>query len=191
MKKLLITTLALALTVSMLYPLAARGQTRVTVEAETASTIEPPCVVVHKDAVPPLSKYVAGASADTYLEIPQGVGNPPKNPNGHAVIEIDVPADGDYTLWGRVWWDDECGNSFTVQINDDAPFLFGENATYKIWHWVRYPVARTAKPIKLKKGTHTVTFFNREDGVRLDQVLLSADKRFVPIACEPVGVKEK
>lgn len=191
MKKLLITTLALTLPAAMLLPLNVQGKARVTVEAETASTVEPPCVVVRKDAVPPLSKYMADASADAYLEIPQGVGNPPKNPDGRAVFEIDVPTDDDYTLWGRVWWDDECGNSFTVQINDDAPFLFGENATYKTWHWVRYPVARTAKPITLKKGTNTVTFLNREDGVRLDQVILSADKRFVPIGCEPVGVKEK
>ena len=107
------------------------------------------------------------------------------------MLQVDVPADGEYTLWCRVWWEDECANSFTVRIDDSAPFLFGENATYKTWHWVRYPVARTARPIRLAKGAHSISFLNREDGARLDQVVLSADKRFVPIGCEPVGVREK
>jgi hypothetical protein len=56
---------------------------------------------------------------------------------------------------------------------------------------MRYPVARTAKPITLKAGTNTLTVLNREDGVRLDQVILSADRRFVPVDQEPVGVKTK
>lgn len=183
--------LCLVVVTVALSPADVYAKARVTVEAESATTVEPPMVLVHKDAVPENVKFIAEASGDAYLEIPQGAGNPPENPNGRAVLTLEVPADGAYTLWGRVWWEDECGNSFLVQIDDNPPFLFGENATYKAWHWVRYPVARTAKPIQLKKGTHTITFLNREDGVRLDQVVLSADKRFVPIEREPVGVKEK
>ena len=69
-------------------------------------------------------------------------------------------------------------------------FLFGEDATYKTWHWVKYPVSRTVKPLNLTEGKHTLTFFNREDGVRLDQILLSADKRFVPMDIEKTGVRQ-
>ncbi len=148
-------------------------------------------VVIRETAVPEGSKYVPGAANAAYLEIPQGKGNPPENPQGRAVLTVDAPTDGDYTLWCRVWWEDECGNSFTVRINDSPPFLFGENATYKTWHWMRYPVARTAKPITLKAGTNTLTVLNREDGVRLDQIVLSADRRFVPVDQETVGVKTK
>jgi hypothetical protein len=172
-------------------PLAASAGGRVTVEAESAQSIEAPMVMVCETAVPEGLKYVPGAANAAYLEIPQGKGNPPENPHGQAVLTVEVPADGDYTLWCRVWWEDECANSFTVRINDTPPFLFGENATYKTWHWMRYPVARTARPITLKAGTNTLTFLNREDGVRLDQALLSADRRFVPVDREPVGVKVK
>jgi len=149
--------------------------------AVSAVEVEAPMVVV--------SNGIAGASGP-YLEIPEGAGNPPKVMTGKAVFTVDIPADGDYTLWARAHWDDECGNSFTVVVDDQPGFIFGENATYKKWHWVKYPVSRTAKPIALKKGKHTITFHNREDGVCLDQILLSADKRFVPVDIEKVGSRE-
>ncbi len=71
-----------------------------------------------------------------------------------------------------------------MRIDDGAPFLFGENATYRVWHWVKYPVSRMSAPLRLKQGRHTLLFKNREDGVRLDQVILSAEKRFVPVEIE-------
>ena len=71
--------------------------------------------------------------------------------------------------------------SFTIQIDDGAPFLFGEDTTFNVWHWVRYPVSRMAKPVVLSKGRHTIIFRNREDGVALDQFLLTTEKRFVPV----------
>jgi hypothetical protein len=134
------------------------------------------------------SNGVKGASG-AYLEIPEGAGNPPKREAGKAIFSIDIPSDGHYTLWCRVWWEGECSNSFTVGFDDQPVFLFGEDATYKSWHWVKYPVSRTVAPLKLSKGPHTLTFNNREDGVRLDQVLLSADKRFVPVEIEPAGTR--
>ena len=150
-------------------------------EAESADGCEAPMAVV--------SNGIAGASG-VYLEIPEGAGNPPKLAAGKAVYTVEVPEDGSFTLWCRVWWEGECSNSFSVSIDGQPPFLFGEDATYKAWHWVRYPVSRTSAPVKLANGKHALTFHNREDGVRLDQVLLSADKRFVPVEIEPTGVRK-
>ena len=145
---------------------------------------EAPLVVVSKDAVPAGSTYVRGASQGKYLEIPEKAGNPPKLEKGFARFEIELPADGAYILWARVWWEGECSNSFMVQIDDAAPFLLGENATYRTWNWVKYPVARMTPPIRLKQGRHVLVFRNREDGVRLDQIVLSPNKRFVPVDIE-------
>jgi len=149
-------------------------------EAESAMPTEAPMAVQ--------SNGVAGA-AGAYLEIPEGAGNPPKVEAGKADFTFDVPEDGSFTLWCRVWWEGECSNSFTVSADGLPSFLFGEDATYKTWHWVKYPVSRTVAPLKLAKGRHTLTFHNREDGVRLDQVLLSADKRFVPVDIETPGTR--
>jgi hypothetical protein len=151
---------------------------RLCVEAESAMAFEAPAAVA--------SNGVAGASG-AYLEIPEGAGNPPKLEAGKATFAVEVPEDAAYTLWCRVWWEGECSNSFTVGFDDQPAFLFGEDATYKAWHWVKYPVSRTVAPVRLAKGRHTLAFRNREDGVRLDQVLLSADKRFVPVDIETAG----
>jgi len=150
-------------------------------EAESATSLESPMVV--------MTNGVAGASGP-YLEIPEGAGNPPKLNAGKAAFTLDVPEDGLFTLWCRVWWEGECSNSFTVNVDDQPGFLFGEDATYKVWHWVKYPVSRTVAPIKLAKGKHALVFHNREDGVRLDQVLLSSDKRFVPVDTETPGTRQ-
>lgn len=161
---------------------------RVCVESDAAARIDPPMLAISSTNLPDGIKLVPGASGNAYLEIPEGRGNPPAVTTGKAALFMDLPADGAYTLWCRVYWEGECSNSFSVQIDDHPIFLFGEDATFKTWHWVRYPVARTATPLVLTKGSHTFTFLNREDGVRLDQVLVSADKRFVPVDQEPVGV---
>lgn len=159
---------------------------KVCVEAETATAVEEPCFKVASDSVPAGTEFAKGASGDSYLEIPEGRGNPPKVEAGKATVTIEVPKDGAYMLWARVWWEGECSNSFRVKIDDAAPFLFGEDGTFKAWHWVKYPVARTAKPITLKKGPHTLTILNNEDGVKIDQIAFCADKRWVPVDIEPV-----
>ena len=150
-------------------------------EAETAEFCEAPMIVV--------TNGIEGASGGAYLEIPEDAGNPPELNAGKAVFSVDVPEDGSFTLWCRVWWEGECSNSVNVTVDDQPAFLFGEDATYKVWHWVKYPVSRTTPPVVLAKGKHTLTFHNREDGVRLDQVLLSADKRFVPVGIESAGMR--
>ena len=173
---------AVTLTVCLLGVSATQAAgVKICIEAESAPASELPMAVA--------SNGVAGASG-TYLEIPEGAGNPPKLDAGKAAFTVDVPEDGLFTLWCRVWWEGECSNSFTVMADDQPGFLFGEDATYKVWHWVKYPVSRTVAPIKLDKGKHTLTFRNREDGVRLDQVLLSSDKRFVPVDIEVPGTRQ-
>ena len=168
-------------------PLALTAATaRIVLEAEAAPETEAPLVVVSEATVPAGSEYVPGASGGRYVEIPERAGNPPKLEKGWARYTVDVPEDGAYTLWARVWWEGECSNSFLVQIDESAPFLLGENATYKTWHWVKYPVARMTPPIGLTRGRHTLVFKNREDGVRLDQIVLSPNRRYVPVDIEPV-----
>ncbi len=156
--------------------------TVICLEAETAKMIEAPMVKVEAAAVPKGVTLVKGASAGAYLEIPEGKGNPPKVTTGKAVYEIDIPADGEYVLWARVYWDGECSNSFGVKVGENKAFSFGQDATYKTWHWVRSP--RRLKQLRFKKGKTVITFENREDGVRVDQIALSSNTRWVPVGVE-------
>ena len=134
--------------------------------------------------VPPSGKKVKGASKGQYLEVPQGKGNPPKVTSGVATIRFDVANAGDYHLWSRAWWEDSCGNSFSFRIDDGKPFVFGQDGTYTRWHWIRVRRRR----FRLSKGTHTLHIINREDGARIDQVLFTTSKRFVPVGIEDCTV---
>ncbi len=164
---------------------------RIVFEAESAVRIEPPMRVVRAAELPEDAKFVPGASGDAYIEIPDGAGNPPEVTAGKAEYTVEITKAGVYVLWCRVYWEDSCGNSFTVQINDGPPFSFGQTGTYKAWHWVRSP-PRIAV-LNLPKGTHQLRFLNREDGIRIDQVVLSnhsdrRERRFVPVDIESVTV---
>lgn len=167
----------------------------VCVEAETAEAVTTPMRLVDfkkaetNDAI----KAVKGASGDKYLEIPK---QRPVTPvakaddkhcaelakKGCATITIEVPKEGQYYLWGRVWWMDECRNSFTVSVDKKPGFTFGDDRTFKCWHWVK-----ALKKLKLTKGKHTFLLKQREPGVKIDQLLLADDRRYVPVGIENTG----
>ncbi len=167
--------------------MTALARDRICFEAEAAHSIEPPMRVVRLADPPEGAKPVPGASGDAYIEIPAGSGNPPEVNAGKAVFEIEIPAAGFYTLWARVYWDDECSNSLSVQIDDGPRFLFGQTATYKTWHWVRSPPRLAV--MNLEPGRRRITFHNREDGVRIDQILLTRNRRLIPVDIEPVTLE--
>ncbi len=162
----------------VLFTAFAASAANIVFEAETAAGIEAPMLL---ESATDGADAEHTASGGSFLHIKEGAGNPPKLDKGFARFEIDVPASGAYRLWARVRWEGECSNSFTVQIDDRPAFLFGEDMTFGVWHWVKHPVARTAPLIQLEKGRHVIVFRNREDGVALDQILLASDKRFVPV----------
>lgn len=157
---------------------------RVCLEAESSTQITAPMRVVDARDPTNAATTVADASGGKYLEIPKGAGNPPKVNAGEARLSWEIEEPGDYTLWCRVYWISECNSSFTMAVDDALPFTFGKDATFNVWHWVKTPPR--LKQMTLTKGRHTLTIKNRQDGVRLDQVLFVLDKRYVPVGVEDV-----
>ncbi len=158
-------------------------------EAESAESVAAPMQVAQAGAAKPGAAWqpVKDASGDRYVEVPQGRGNPPEVTTGQATWTVTLPSSGTYYLWCRVWWGDECSNSLTIQIDDGTPFSFGQDSTYKSWHWVKSPPR--LRQLKLAKGTHKLTIKNREDGVRIDQIFLTDDRGTVPVGIETVTQK--
>ncbi|MFZ4397346.1 MAG: hypothetical protein ACOYOU_17165 [Kiritimatiellia bacterium] len=144
--------------------------------------------VIRADASSTGRKALAGASGNAYLEVPLGAGKTPKVKAGTAKIAVEIPAAGSYTLWLRTYWEGECSNTVLVQIDDQPPFLVGADATYRAWHWVKFPVSKMTPPPVMTQGGHTLTILHREDGVRVDQLLLTTNARFVPVGTEKTGV---
>ena len=158
---------------------------RVCLEAESSAQVTEPMRVADAANAPAAGTVVAGASGGKYLEIPKGAGHPPQLQQGEARLAFTIADAGDYTLWCRVYWLSECNSSFTMAIDGTLPFTFGKDATYDVWHWVKAPPR--LKQLTLAKGPHVLTIRNRQDGVKLDQVLFVLDKRYVPVGVEETG----
>jgi len=183
---------ALVLTVSLssLGAFPANADEIICFEAEACvSNTAPVSVATYTGDAAPGAAWapVKGASGNTCLEIPQGSGNPPEVTKGDATWSFEVKEGGTYIVWCRVWWIDECGNSFGLSVDGAKAFSFGQDATYKSWHWVKSP-PRLAQ-LKLKKGTHSLKLTNREDGIRVDQVFITNERDNVPVDIEPTTVK--
>ncbi len=87
----------------------------------------------------------------SYL-LAHGIGTPLAK---DAVTTIEVPADGDYTLyvrtknWTKYWSDGPTPGIFQVKIDGTADDVtFGTDDVN--WHW------QEGSKVKLTKGTHTV-----------------------------------
>ncbi len=98
---------------------------------------------------------------------------------GAAIYEIDVKKAGKYRFWGRKFWEDGCGNSFTLVVNGHSA-IFGEDGTYGHWEWITI----VGPPYELPVGKVKLEILNREDGVKLDKFILTTDMDLVPQGSE-------
>ena len=177
MKNRLALSLAVGLGLTILCPAA-----NLVLEAEAYLEIEAPFVWVEETSSPPAGVVIVpGASKGTYVALPQGSGNPPKLTKGKLVYDLEIAEEGVYVLWLRAYWDDSCGNSVSVQVADHPAFMV-EDSTYKTWHWVKSPPR--LNQLRLSAGKIRLTLLNREDGVRVDQILLTRSARYIPVDLE-------
>jgi hypothetical protein len=132
------------------------------------------------------------ASKGKYLEIPKGAGKG-KDVGGKAVIKFNIDQPGEYVFWARVFFLGGCWNSFGIEVDgykikmkrtDEkskkeeevlAPPEISNNS-YEHWQWVSL-IGPNQKPIRfdLKKGEHMLIVHNAEDGVKMDQYLLTSE----------------
>lgn len=143
-------------------------------EAEDTKEIKPPVKVLE----PQDKVEAAKVSKGKFIEIVQGAGSGSKV-GGSATYKIQLPEDGIYYLWARCWWIDCCGNSFSVKLGEKPVFTFGNDGTYKNWHWVKAKVK-----LKMKKGSYELVLENREDGIKVDQILITNDRKLIPVDIE-------
>jgi hypothetical protein len=146
----------------LLLALAAGGARAATVcfEAEHANSADYPFGI----------ETAPGASGGLALSVPQGVGDALafRSRPGSAVYSVPLPSEGTYTLWLRVWWRDGCSNSVIVRVGEEPP-AEAVDEVFERWHWVR------AGRWKLAAGAVEVRLQDREDGVLIDQLLLTTE----------------
>jgi hypothetical protein len=100
------------------------------------------------------------------------------------VYRVQVPQDGRYYLWARVFWSNGCGNSFYLKVQgyDSGEWIIGGDSTYNALHWVALTDGDSSepRPLLLKKGVVNFTLGSKESGARVDQLLLTTDREKRP-----------
>ena len=95
----------------------------------------------------------------------------PKEDYTRLVYHVHVPKTGRYQLYGLMWTTDtHCSNALNVGLDEDSvDYTSMGNRTPFRWVWTRKSPGRRT----LKQGDHFITVFIHEDGIRLDQFMLS------------------
>ena len=123
------------------------------------------------------------ASSGGYIEVPNGEGNAssPSLDAGYAQYTFDVPADGDYMIWGRVLTLTGADNSFFIALDDGHSGTW-HPSTSEDWTWQQTNdrAISGTEVYHLTAGTHTLTVYQREDGAKLDRILITDDSNYVP-----------
>lgn len=124
----------------------------------------------------------AGASTGSMVVVPTTAGA-----GGSVKFTFDVPAGGrTYYPWARAGAPSSSANAFEFRIDSGGYKLWEPPISGSGWAWSRVadannpPGASTA--IFLAAGTHTLRFYRRDAGTRLDRVLLTTNPAFVPVA---------
>jgi len=114
--------------------------------------------------------------------------------SGSATFDVDIPVAGAYVIWRRTFALDRSVWSFAVVADDMASHLFdevlptGQNA----WQWATvsdsfgFEIADPEGPessqtvFPFAVGRHTISFLGLDTDVRLDEILITNDRNFVP-----------
>jgi len=151
-------------------------------EAEHANSIKP---VMELARAP-------GASRGVALVIPEGAASlaGPRD-RGHASYRIHIPVAGRYYTWFRVMWHGNCSNSLFYFFKPRTMRMSIMDNLFGKWHWVQ------GNCVALDEGPADLVLQYREDGVWVDQVLLTTDGDETPRGAraancipEPVGESE-
>ena len=98
---------------------------------------------------------------------------------GEAFFSLYAPRDADYQLWVQAYFDDKCGNSFGIWLDDIAFVNFNDdNSLFREWHWLPLH-SRGIPKLTLKKGFHKGRLQAWEDGVYIAMLAL------VPVGIYP------
>jgi hypothetical protein len=138
----------------------------ITLEAESGRLTAP--MIVASDS---------SALNGKFVQVPEGAGNNTNDSSnggpGQVQFTINIPQSGTHVLWARTIAPNSASDSFYVTRN---------GALLKKWS---APVSTTWKWSKIAKfslsaGTVNLAFRQREDGAKLDQIILTTNLDFTP-----------
>ena len=126
-------------------------------------------------------------SGDSYLQALPDIGEQypasavDDSPQRSYVISITNPAD--YTLWVRGMATDAAGDSLHVGLNGNIAATATELTGFipREWSWTAVTMDNLTATVNLSNSdVYTLDLWMREDGLRIDQLLLSDDPTYQP-----------
>jgi|GEM_PF-3235084 len=108
-------------------------------------------------------------------------GAPPAS--GHASYPFRVQRAGTYRLWGRVFADSNDDDSFWVRMDGGKWLRWNGFLPRDRWSWAEvFDEVSGKSPVEfgLNKGEHHLEIAYREDGARLDRLLIADDPSYLP-----------
>jgi hypothetical protein len=155
---------------------------------------------VTKDAYVPF--HAEFEAEDGKLTAPMAVQAEPNTSGGKCVssgtlnqgsvsFALTVPVTDDYIVWARTLSVTPSGSddSFYVSANNGPEDIFDTAPGNSIgrWHWSRIngraggiEFSLNPRTLTLAKGENTITFRAREPNTRLDRLIITNDRKFVP-----------
>jgi hypothetical protein len=117
----------------------------------------------------------SNASSGTYILVPNGSGS------GYAQYTFQVTSAGNYIVWGRVLAPNGNDDSFYASMDSGAKSTWDITRSTK-WVWDKVSHRGGADPVtyNLSTGKHTLTIDKREDGAKLDCVVISKNSSSTP-----------
>jgi hypothetical protein len=140
----------------------------IALEAESASLVSP--IVIQSDP---------SASGGQFVEVPQGLGDNLNDATlggpGQVGFSISIAVPGKYVLWAR---------TLTPSVKGEKGSFYVTQNGAKLREWL-VPKSTAWKwnkvgALSLSAGMLNLAFRQRTDGTKLDQILLTSEKRFNP-----------
>jgi hypothetical protein len=127
----------------------------------------------------------AQASSGQYIWIPNGQGNisDASQPGGYAEYSFQVSKAGNYIVWGRVISNSDGDDSFFVSMDYGVYSLWDtQMGGTETWVWDLVNNRGGADPVVyfLTAGSHVLTIKQREDGTKIDKILITDDMQYTP-----------
>jgi RHS repeat-associated protein len=91
-----------------------------------------------------------------------------------AEFSVNFTSPGTYTVWLRGYASSAAGDSAYVKLDDDVVNITG--FAPNTWDWAGQPESLVVEAA----GLYTVNLVMREDGLRVDRLLLTTDTNFIP-----------
>jgi hypothetical protein len=142
-------------------------------EAESASLTPP--MQVASDASAVGGKYLTVAPGNNSMSVAPAT--------GRATFPFTLAAAGTFKLWGRVIAPTASDDSFWLIMDGGTPILWNDIAPGSTWHWgVARDSGRSNQLVQLglAAGDHVLQVAYREDGAKLDRLLITNDNAFTP-----------